>query len=191
MKKLPDIKRMEALRKELRFNDRGIFEKAVYAFRLLEELLQVYPNLIFKGGTSILLHIYPPVRLSIDIDILLLVEEKAGLKDALDRIMLQSEWFDKMDEDIRTGKIPKVHYKFQYASQYSTESQYVLLDVVFSGNPYKKILEKDLSKIPLFLTSDRTVVRVPTPEGLLGDKMTAISPRTIGIALKKNVQWKL
>jgi len=145
MKKQPDLKRLESLRKELQFSDRGIFEKTVYAFSLLGELLRVYPGLIFKGGTSILLHIFPPARLSIDIDILLPVKEQAGLKDVLGRLTSASEWFEAVEEDTRQGKIPKAHYKFQFASQFLKETQYVLLDVVFTEHPYKKIVEKDLS----------------------------------------------
>jgi len=186
MKKQPDIKRLESLRKELQFSDRGIFEKTVYAFSLLGELLRIYPGLIFKGGTSILLHIFPPVRLSIDIDILLPEKEQAGLKDALNRMALVSEWFDAVTEDTRHGKIPKAHYKFQFASQFSKEPQYVLLDVVFTEHPYKKIVEKDLSRLPLFFADIKTVVLVPTPEGLLGDKMTAVSSNTMGIPLNEN-----
>jgi len=185
MKKQPDIKHMESLRKKLRFSDRGIFEKTVYAFSLLDELLRIYPGLIFKGGTSILLHILPPVRLSIDIDILLPVKEQARLKNVLGRMVSASEWFNTMEEDTRHGKIPKAHYKFRFASQFSKEPQYVLLDIVFSEHPYNRIVEKDISSIPLFFADAKTVVRVPTPEGLLGDKMTAISPKTIGIPLNK------
>ena len=185
MKKQPDIKRLESLRKELQFSDRGIFEKTVYAFSLLGELLRVYPGLIFKGGTSILLHIFPPARLSIDIDILLPVKEQAGLKDVLGRLTSASEWFEAVEEDTRQGKIPKAHYKFQFASQFLKETQYVLLDVVFTEHPYKKIVEKDLSKVPLFFPDTKTVVWVPTPEGLVGDKMTALSPKTMGIPLNE------
>ena len=43
MKNQPDIKRLESLRKKLQFSDREIFEKSVYAFSLLSELLRVYP----------------------------------------------------------------------------------------------------------------------------------------------------
>ena len=185
MKKQPDIKRIESLRKEFRFSDCGIFEKTVYTFSLLGELLSIYPGLIFKGGTSILLHIFPPARLSIDIDILLPAKERAGLKDTLGKMVSASEWFDVMEEDPRHGKIPKAHYKFQFASQFSKELQYVLLDVVFTEHPYKKVIEKDISNLPLFFAGAKTVVRVPTPEGLLGDKMTAVSPNTMGIPLNE------
>jgi len=74
---------IEKLRQDLCFKDPGIFEKAVYALNLLPPLLEAYPSLIFKGGTSILLHQYPPVRLSIDIDILLPEKEKASLNEQL------------------------------------------------------------------------------------------------------------
>jgi len=67
-KQVPDRNWMESLRKELGFKDPGIFEKSVYAFNLLGEVVKVYPRLVFKGGTSLLLHIFPPARLSIDID---------------------------------------------------------------------------------------------------------------------------
>ncbi|MBU2034516.1 MAG: nucleotidyl transferase AbiEii/AbiGii toxin family protein [Candidatus Omnitrophica bacterium] len=184
-KQIPDRNRIESLRKELGFKDPGIFEKSVYAFNLLNELLRVYPKLIFKGGTSIFLHIFPPARLSIDIDILLPVKERAGLKDALVRMGSESEWFDAVKEDPRGGKIPKAHYKFQFTSQFSKVPQYVLLDVVFTEHPYKKLVEKDISKLPLVFSGSDVVVRVPTPEGLLGDKMTAVSPKTMGIPLNK------
>ena len=184
-KQIPDFNRMESLRKELGFKDLGIFEKSVYAFNLLSELLRVYPGLIFKGGTAILLHIFPPIRLSIDVDILLPVKEQAGLKEALGKLVSASKWFDTVKEDTRHSKIPKAHYKFHFASQFSKVPQYVLLDVVFTEHPYKKLVERDISKIPLLFSGSDMAVRVPTPEGLVGDKMTAVSPNTMGIPLNK------
>lgn len=184
-KHIPDLNRMESLRRELKFSDPGIFEKSVYTFNLLSELLRVYPGLIFKGGTAILLYIFPPIRLSIDVDILLPVKEQAGLKEALGKLVSASEWFDSVKEDARHGKIPKAHYKFHFASQFSKVPQYVLLDVVFTEHPYKNLVEKDISKIPLLFSGSDMVVRIPTSEGLVGDKMTAVSPRTIGIPLNK------
>ena len=184
-KQIPNRNRMESLRKELGFKDPGIFEKAVYAFDLLSELFGIYPNLIFKGGTSILLHIFPPARLSIDIDVLLPVKERAGLKDALIKMATAAEWFDTVEEDIRGGKIPKAHYKFYFTSQFSRVPQYVLLDVVFTEHSYKNLLKRDISKLPLVFFDSSAVVLIPTPEGLLGDKMTAVSPNTMGIPLNE------
>ncbi|MBN1869025.1 MAG: hypothetical protein JW847_00390 [Candidatus Omnitrophica bacterium] len=50
---------IEDLRKKMKVSDPGIFEKAVRAFSLLDALLKVHPDLIFKGGTSMLLHKFP------------------------------------------------------------------------------------------------------------------------------------
>ncbi|KJJ84929.1 protein containing DUF1814 [Candidatus Omnitrophus magneticus] len=158
----------------------------MYAFKLLSELLKFYPDLVFKGGTSILLHIFPPARLSIDIDIILSERECSGLKDALIKMVSTSEWFDSVEEDIRTKNIPKAHYKFQFASKFSRISQYVLLDVVFAEHCYKKLVKKDIAKVPLiFFNQGNQIVDVPTQEGLFGDKMTAISSNTIGIPLNE------
>jgi len=184
-KQTPDLNRMEFLRKEAGFKDPGIFEKTVYAFKLLAELLKIYPNLVFKGGTSILLHIFPPIRLSIDIDVLLPVKERTGLKDELIKMATASEWFDTVKEDIRGGKIPKAHYKFYFTSQFSRVPQYVLLAIVFTEHSYKNLLKRNISKIPLVFFDSSAVVRIPTPEGLLGDKMTAVSPNTMGISLNE------
>ena len=186
MKGKPNINRLESLRKELQFKDPGIFEKAVYAFNLLNELLRVYPELIFKGGTSLLMHVFPPFRLSIDIDILLPVKERERLKDILSDVVSTSEWFEFLEEDVRVGKkIPKVHYKFKFTSQFTRVPQYVLLDVVFAESPYKNIVKKNFTKHPMIFSDTNAIVQIPTSEGLFGDKMTAISPKTTGIPLNK------
>ena len=182
-KKVLDRNRLENLRKELQFKDAGIFEKSVYAFILLGELLRVYPEVIFKGGTSLLLHIFPPERLSIDIDILLPPEAEEGLENNLVKMVAQSNWFDSVEEDKRQRRIPKAHYKFFFNSQFSQISQYVLLDVVFSDSPYKQLVKKDITSHSMNFSEGGGIVKIPTPEGMTGDKLTAISPKTIGVIL--------
>ena len=183
-KKQIDVHRIEALRKELGFKDPSIFEKSVYALNLLSEVLRVYPGLVFKGGTSLLLHIFPPVRLSIDIDILLPVAEKEGLSDRLSQMARNSQWFGDMEEDVRKGKnIPKAHFKFPFKSHFSKILQYVLLDVVFMETPYGRLEQKDLADTHMAFMEPGGLVNVPTVNGLFGDKMTAMSPKTMGIPL--------
>ena len=183
-KQIIDRDRMESLRNELGFNDPGIFEKSVYAFNLLSEVVKCYPGLVFKGGTSLLFHIFPPARLSIDIDILLPVAEKEGLSARLTRMVRDSKWFAGIEEDVRKGKnIPKAHFKFPFMSHFSKIQQYVLLDVVFTEAPYGKLLQKDIAVNPMALAGSGGMVNVPTVEGLFGDKLTAISPKTMGIPL--------
>ncbi len=129
---------IEKLRQNLGFKDLGIFEKTVYALNLLPSLLEVYPDLIFKGGTSILLHQYPPARLSIDIDILLPAKEKESINERLVAVAEKSGIFKSAEENVRKSKIeiPKLHFKFFYDSYFSKIEQSILLDIVFSENPY-------------------------------------------------------
>jgi hypothetical protein len=174
---------LEGLRKKVKFRDSGIFEKAVYAFKLLEGVLKDYPDLIFKGGTSILLHIFPPIRFSIDIDIILSPKDERLLEDNLKKVASEVG-FNDVVEDIRKNEkgIPKNHFKFYYNSHYTRAKQYILLDIIFCRPPYSKLVKKSLSACPLSLGSSMEV-RIPTIEGLFADKLTAIAPNTIGIPL--------
>lgn len=49
--------------------DPGLIERTLFAFGLLEALSQVGLKFVFKGGTSLLLLLAHPMRLSTDIDI--------------------------------------------------------------------------------------------------------------------------
>ena len=180
---------IEKLRQDLGFKDPGIFEKSVYALNLLPSLLEAYPNLIFKGGTSILLHQYPPVRLSIDIDILLPEKEKASLNEQLVSVAKRSGVFKSIEEDVRGSHIPKAHFKFFYDSHFTKIEQNVLLDVVFCENPYPKMVKKSLKGQAFILQDTDAVVTIPTAEGLFGDKLTAISPKTLGLKLTEAGTW--
>jgi predicted nucleotidyltransferase component of viral defense system len=174
---------IEKLRHELGFKDPGIFEKAVCALNLLPSLLDVYPDLIFKGGTAILLHQYPPLRLSIDIDILLPEKAKTSLNGKLAEIAKASGFFKSVEEDVRESHIPKAHFKFFYDSHFSKREQNILLDVVFCESPYPKMVKKPLRGNALILKDTDAVVTIPTAEGLFGDKLTAMAPKTLGLRL--------
>lgn len=174
---------IEKLRHSLGFKDPGIFEKAVYALNLLPSLLDVYPNLIFKGGTAILLHQYPPLRLSIDIDILLPEKAKNSINDKLAAVASASGIFKSIEEDVRKSHIPKAHFKFFYGSHFSKREQNILLDVVFCESPYPKVVKKPFKGNAFILKDTNAVVTIPTAEGLFGDKLTAMAPKTLGLRL--------
>lgn len=59
------IKELQAASK----GDPGLIERTLYAFGLLEALRKVEMDFIFKGGTSLILLLPHPKRLSTDIDI--------------------------------------------------------------------------------------------------------------------------
>ena len=52
------------------FKEVQLIEKAIRAFSLLEALVRSGCPFVFKGGTSLMLHLNSSKRLSIDIDII-------------------------------------------------------------------------------------------------------------------------
>ena len=50
--------------------DPGLIERTIYAFGLLDALCEVGLPFVFKGGTSLMLLLKKPRRLSTDIDII-------------------------------------------------------------------------------------------------------------------------
>ncbi len=96
-------------------NDPALLEKVIYAFGLLEAIKKVGLPFCFKGGTSLMLLLEHPRRLSTDIDIIVLPGtdidgyiEKAG----------EVFPFVSVKENVRLGRngIEKRHFKFAYLS---------------------------------------------------------------------------
>ena len=82
-------------------SDPGLIERALYAFGLLEAIKSVGMPFCFKGGTSLMLILEKPARLSTDIDIL--VEPETDVDDYIDKASRIFPFLNK-EEDIRKGK---------------------------------------------------------------------------------------
>ena len=163
--------------------DVGIFEKAIFALSLLEQLCQTELDFVFKGGTALLLHLPKPLRLSIDIDIVCSAE-KATFENLLDELLAGST-FTRWDEHVRgdRGLPGRRHYRFFYTSPTQNNSElHILLDVVTERNPLTHLHRK---KIEIRFLDVNSPVQVTTPhlESLLGDKLTAFAPFSIGVPL--------
>jgi hypothetical protein len=160
--------------------DPVLLDKLIHAFELGGSLVEEGIDFVFRGGTSLILLLETPERLSIDIDILT-VEEKGKIENALNN-MVDKKVFNEWQEDLREKKdLPKSHYKCYYTSSINpTVPQYVLLDVLFAVHPYPSIQGK-IIKTPFFDTEKDIEVNLPTIEGITGDKLTAFAPHTIGI----------
>ena len=158
-----------------------ILERSIYAFELLSKIKAEEIDFIFKGGTSLILLIDEPKRLSIDVDIIT-IEKEVEITKALDNIIKQGT-FKKWEEDPREDKgIPKKHYKLYYNSVVESKfPAYVLLDVLFAGNPYPTTIEKAIAS-SLFEVDEDISITTPTINGILGDKLTAFAPNTTGIS---------
>lgn len=163
--------------------DPGILEKTVYALTLLGHLVESRMPFLFKGGTSLLLHLNPIRRLSRDIDIV------CGLPpEEVDTVLAEianKEPFTRHEEDVRghRGMPRRRHFRFIYRSALGKQEETeVLLDIVEEEREVHTIVDKPIRTT--FLVPEREMLaRVPTIESLLGDKLTAFAPRTSGVPL--------
>ncbi len=163
-------------------SDPGLIERALYAFGLLEAIKTVDLPFCFKGGTSLMLILDQPARLSTDIDII--VKPGTDVDVYIDKASKIFPFLSK-DEDVRKGKngIVKRHFKFTYYSPVRKKEFYILLDVVFAELPYAKTIKREIKNELLLTTGDNLEVEIPTADCILGDKLTAFAPRTTGILL--------
>ena len=172
-----------------RRGDPKMLEKVIYALYLLEQLRTNGLTLIFKGGTSLLLVTDPPRRFSIDIDIIT-NENKGMIERALEKVVAQARFIRWESDNDRKHVIdaPVAHYKIYYKSivnQHFGEEP-ILLDVLFSENPYPVLQEKEIVHSWLHQEGAPLTVSLPSFESILGDKLTAFAPTTTGILYAKN-----
>ena len=162
--------------------DPGLLERVLYAFGLLEALVKVGMKFTFKGGTSLMLLLDHPVRLSTDIDII--VDPGTDVDSYIERAGNIFP-FRRKEEDIRKGRnnIEKRHFKFIYYSPVRQTDFYILLDIVFMESPYDQVVIKPIRNDLLVTDSEDLVVTMPTIECILGDKLTAFAPHTTGVPL--------
>jgi len=174
---------LEAKTKELSGNP-VLVEKTIHAFALLGYLVQLEEIFIFKGGTSLLLHTPQIKRLSIDIDIIL-GEDTEKFITKLETIP-GNKPFVRFEENERgfRGLPNRRHFKFFYNSSLSGKEESILLDIVLDNPKYIPFTERKLIQTDLFEVESELEVTVPTIEGLLGDKLTAFAPHTIGVPFK-------
>jgi len=175
-------------RKKLGNCDPGLLEKCVYALTLLGYLAESGLPFLFKGGTSILLHLPEIRRLSIDIDIVTPVAD-TELNRVVARIG-QTAPFIRCEESVRgtvAGRniLPhRRHFKFWFRSgRARPEEGCVLLDVVREEHWPHDTLKRPIRTA--FLVPDREImVTLPTIESLLADKLAAFAPTTTGVRLR-------
>ena len=162
--------------------DPGLIEKVIYALTLLEQLQMSGLDFVFKGGTALILLFGEPQRLSIDIDIVVHPAQKDSLQAAVDAVMVDGV-FVSVEEQLRgtARQIPKAHYKFFYRSIVSGKDEPLLLDVLFEESPYTCVEELPICGRFVKCEGENVLVRIPSVNCILGDKLTAFAPNTTGI----------
>lgn len=177
-------------------NKKSIYEKYIHSMKLLEQLETLLggKHYVFKGGTSLLLLFKKSSRFSIDIDICM-KEEEFENKDVLETIFKRSikpPFTDVIRDKERNNhggrNIKATHYRFFYNPKFKTEENYVLLDVAFQDNSI--IGEKIPVDNPSVIQIDEPVfVNTIEIDDLLGDKLTAFAPNTIGVKYTSKDQF--
>ena len=158
-----------------------IVEKCIHALALVGRLAEAGLDFVFKGGSSLMLHFDPVRRLSIDVDIASL-EPLDRVQAVLDGICDEQPFLRWEHQDWRDAENPPTKYfSIFYRSplQPEVESK-IQLDVLVTESPHPVIEEREVKAS--FVEVERAVrVRVPSADCLLGDKLTAFAPTTIGI----------
>ena len=163
--------------------DRQIVERSVFALGLLEALVRVGTPMRFKGGSSLMLLLEEPMRLSTDIDVVVPPGTDMGtyLEEAAQIFPFKHE-----EEQVRRGRngIVNRHFKFFYDSPLADREFHILLDVLFEDDHYARIEARPIAGTLLLQDGTPPVeIEMPTADCILGDKLTAFAPHTTGIPL--------
>ncbi len=179
---------IESFRKQTDYKriDPALLEKMIHALSLVEILAQHDFEFIFKGGTCLILLLSTPSRFSVDVDITTPID-KSELEKILDDVIEKSHFISwTIDKRDNKTKIPKEHYIFEFESIYNQATNNILLDVIFDEIPHLESLEVPINSPLLSIVEPVQKIRVPTAEAILGDKLTAFAPNTIGISYNSN-----
>ena len=162
--------------------DPKLIEKVIYALTFLEQLKMNELDFVFKGGTALLLETETPKRFSIDIDIIT-EEPEDKIKEVLNKISQLNMFIRWEDDNNRkhTADAPVGHFKMFYKSVIDGHEEPILLDLLYTPNPYPETREYLIEHHWLATTGKGTMVILPTFEAILGDKLTAFAPKTSGI----------
>ncbi|MEB3800476.1 nucleotidyl transferase AbiEii/AbiGii toxin family protein [Flavobacterium columnare] len=167
--------------------DPKLIEKVIWALTLLEQLKINGLNFTFKGGTALLLATEKPKRFSIDIDIITEHTEKeiiAVLQKTVDEKIFLS-WEDDNNRK-HTPDAPIGHFKAYYKSVVDGNIEPILLDLLYTPNPYPEVRELPIKHAWLSTLKEEVIITMPTFDAILGDKLTAFAPKTTGILYSKN-----
>ncbi|MDO8541622.1 MAG: nucleotidyl transferase AbiEii/AbiGii toxin family protein [Opitutaceae bacterium] len=159
-----------------------LLERCIHALELVGRLSDAGLNFVFKGGTSLVLLLQPVRRLSLDVDIAT-PEPIERIKAMLDQVATNQPPFLRYEHQTKRDRDapPTKHFKIFFRSVAGPQPEsYVLLDVITTGHRYAVTAKRSIAAPFIRLESDAQVV-LPTVDCILGDKLAAFAPRTIGV----------
>ena len=111
---------IDKMAKRLKIVDKAVLERAIHAFVLLDRLAGTKAEFTFKGGTSLLLQLKEPRRLSVDIDTFCVMPADE-FRSILEKEVCRNPPFFRMEEDLRGAydQPQRRHYKLYYKTAYN------------------------------------------------------------------------
>jgi hypothetical protein len=159
-------------------------ELVVHCLELVSQLSHRKLAYRFKGGNSLLVLLEDPQRFSIDVDIVT-TEPKDRLISLVGEIADGCDAFTRWESRLPKTKpwLPLISFKLFFESAYpAAEAPYVMLDAVLEPAPYEGVV-RQVRCGALYESQEK--VEVPSVSGLIGDKLLAIGPSTLGIPIGK------
>lgn len=166
--------------------DPQLVERTIFALGLLETLAITTKDFVFKGGSSLLILLKNPRRISTDIDIV--IKSDFDIEEEVLKVSKKYPFIFYEESKRKTSKsISKKHYRIFYKSLLMEEKiSYVLLDVLFSSQLYTLTINTPIQSEFLITKNPCIYVKTPTIEAILGDKLTAFAPHTVGIKFQSD-----
>ncbi len=159
-------------------------EEAVHCLELVAELVEAGLQFQFKGGNSLLLILPEPKRFSIDVDIAT-GASREQIEETLDAIVKRFRVFKRWEKRQHKTKpwlpIASYYLYFDSAIKGGTETS-IMLDAQLRRTPYKTEKKKIVCGK---LYESATLVELPFPSSIIGDKLLTLGPNTLGIPVGK------
>ena len=178
LKKNFELEHIEEIARRYPKVGRAQITATIYAFGLLEALVDSGLSFCFKGGTSLLLVLKKPQRVSTDIDIV--VPKKTDFDIYFERVKDRFPFY-RGEERGKSVNPSFRHFYFYAEGGTQPHGIAINLDVAFEDDPFLEIQKKEIS-LPFLLTSGvPSYVSLPSLACILGDKLTAFAPHTVGV----------
>jgi len=170
---------------KFRFNaPAALAEEAVHCLELVAELVDAGLLFQFKGGNSLLLILPEPKRFSIDVDIAT-DAPREQIEQCLDAIVSRSRVFKRWEKRQHKTKpwlpIASWYLYFDSVIKDGTETS-IMLDAQLRRSPYRTG-KKKIACGKLYESA--TLVELPLPSSIIGDKLLTLGPNTLGIPVGK------
>ena len=122
------------------------------------------------------------------------MESREKVLQCIKNITQNNDLFTRYEENIRENsasqRMELQHFKFFFKSATDGSEKYILLDVAYEDNKYPETITKKIQNNKLKVASE-SVVKLPSIESILGDKLTVLATKTTGISYNSGKELEL